>query len=124
MTSPATAASQLSVSSDVGAAARSARGAAPPPADAVFTMLGRQTPARSTVAKAALQIAAVDTAISDSLLLVRRGRADAAPADELALPADFHWQDAETRRERTDGLGDKRIRVGLASLDRTQMVEG
>jgi predicted outer membrane repeat protein len=113
MTSPATAASQLTESSDAGAAARSARGAAPPPADAVFTLLGRQTPTRSTVTKAALRVAAVDTAISDALLLVSRRRIDATPVDDApAQPADVRWHDSQARREPSSSLSDKRIRAG------------
>jgi hypothetical protein len=89
--------------------ARSARGVAALRADAVFTMLGQRTPARSTAAvvRTVLPNAAVDAAVSDSLLPVRRRRAVAAPADDSIRSADVPLRETDTRRERTGVLEEK-----------------
>jgi hypothetical protein len=85
----------------------------------VFTMLGQRTPARAAVAvvKTALRNAAVDAAVSDSLLLLRLRRAAPTPAEDSARSADLSWQDADTRRERTGDLIDKWRRVVRESAD-------
>jgi hypothetical protein len=121
---PAIAASQPSTLSDDGAAARSARGAALPPADAVFTMLGQQAPARSMATRTALRSATVDAAVSDSLLLFRRRRVDPTPGDDAVRVDGGPRHDTDSRREPMDGLGDKWIRAGRGSLKPTQIVVG
>ena len=79
---------------------------ASPPSDAVFTLLGQQSPARSSAAvvKTTLRSATVDAAVADSLLLVRHRRAAPTPADDSARTADDPWQGTNTRRERTCDL--------------------
>ena len=108
--------------SDGSAAARSARGAAPPLTDAVFTMLGQRTPARSTVARTALRRAAVDTAISDSLLLVCHKGARPMPAEDSAQAVDHSRQDTDTRRERMRNLEVKWRTAVRGSTDLAQVV--
>ena len=59
------------------------------PSDAVFTTLGQPIPGKPMAAGTALCSAAIDAAVSDSLLLVRFGRAVPRPADDSARAANL-----------------------------------
>jgi Right handed beta helix region/Chlamydia polymorphic membrane protein (Chlamydia_PMP) repeat len=94
------------------------------PTDAVFMMLGQQTPARVTdaVTKTALRKTAVDAAVSDSLLLVRLRRDGPTPAKDSDQLADHRLQDTHSRRERTRGLDVKWRSVVPGSTVLTEIV--
>jgi hypothetical protein len=99
--------------------ARSARGAAPPPSDAVFTMFGLRTSARSRPAmvRTALRSATVDAAHLDSLLL-RFRPATLTPADDSTRVADLPGDDADTQRAWTRDLDEDHGHVSQLRTER------
>ena len=91
-----------------GLPARPAHGASAP-SEVVFELLGQRTRGRSTaaVARSSLRSAAIDAAVTDSLLSVHHIRTGTVYADDSPRTAHEPRQKTDTRRERTRDLDEK-----------------
>jgi hypothetical protein len=94
------------------------------PSDAVFTTLGQRIPIKPMAAKAALRSAAIDAAVSDSLLLVRLGRDVPKPVDDSARAADLPSTNDAAEHELTLDLRGNTLAVVRGSIDVAQFAGG
>jgi hypothetical protein len=92
------------------------------PSDVVFTTLGQRIPVKPMAARTALRSAAIDAAVSDSLLLVHLGRAVPKPANASARAADLPSENDAAEREPTPDLTGNTLADVRGSTDLAKFV--